>query len=88
MFRTASALLFFFSLTNIVFAEDRSTDSLRLEVTLSSKNEALEIMQDHMRSQLDWRSYFTHRMDVQRRARLSDEKLRGEPSTASADQPQ
>jgi hypothetical protein len=87
MFRTTFTLLFFFSLTNIVFAEDRSTDSLSQEVTSSDKNEALEIMQDHMRSQMDWRSYFTHRMDVQRRARLSGEKLRGEPSTASADQP-
>ena len=85
MFRTTFTLLFFFSLTNIVFAEDRSTDSLSQEVTSSGKNEALQIMQDHMRSQMDWRSYFTHRMDVRRRARLSDEKLWGEPNTASAD---
>ena len=87
MFRITFKLLLFFSLTNTVFAEDRSTASLSQEVTSSGKNEALQIMQDHMRSQMDWRSYFTHRMDVQRRARLAGEKLRGAPSTASADEP-
>ena len=87
MFRTRLTLVLFFSLTSIVFAEDRSTDSVSPEVVSSRKNEALEIMKDHMRSQMDWRSYFTHRMDVQRRTRLSGEKLPEQPSTASATQP-
>ena len=43
------------------------------------EGKALEIMKNHMRSQMDWRSYFTHRMDVQRRARLSGKKLREAP---------
>lgn len=60
------------SLTSIAFADDLSRAS-------GTRSEALEIMQDHMRSQLDWRSYFTSRMDARRRARSSGEKpYRGE----------
>jgi hypothetical protein len=71
-----------FSLSNIVLAEDRSANSVDQYAVSSRNNKALEIMRDHMRSQMDWRSYFTNRMDVQRRARLSEKKLRGQPRTA------
>ena len=83
MFKTTLTLVLVLSLSNIVLAEDRSASAIDQEAVSSGKNNALEIMKDHMRSQMDWRSYFTNRMDVQRRARLSDKKLRREPRTAS-----
>ena len=87
MFRTTLTLVMVFSMTNTVFAADRSANASNQTAVSSSKNEALEIMQDHMRSQMDWRSYFTNRMDARRRVRLSAKKLRDEPSTANADLP-
>ena len=83
MFKTTLTLVLVFSLSNIVLAEDRSASAIDQEAVSSGKNNALEIMKDHMRSQMDWRSYFTNRMDVQRRARLAGKKLREEPRTVS-----
>lgn len=68
------------SLTSIAFADDLSPAS-------GTRNEALEIMQDHMRSQLDWRSYFTSRMDARRRARSSGEKPSGTSRAATGEEP-
>ena len=82
MFKTTLKLVLVLSLSNIVLAEDRSASAIDQEAVSSGNNKALEIMKDHMRSQMDWRSYFTHRMEVQRRARLSGKKLREEPRTA------
>lgn len=87
MFRITLISILAFLVPNIVSAQDRTADSLNQEDVSSTKNEALAIMRDHMRSQLDWRSYFTHRIDVQRRARLSEKKLQGEPRAANVDQP-
>ena len=84
MFRTTLMFILVLSLTNSVFAEDRSEELIGQDVVSSSRNEALEIMQDHMRSQLDWRSYFTNRMDARRRAKSSADALWAEPQAASA----
>ena len=83
MFKTTLTLVLVFSLSNIVLAEDRSANAINQKAVSGGESKALEIMKDHMRSQMDWRSYFTNRMDVQRRARLSDKKLREAPRTAS-----
>ena len=82
MFKTTLTLVLVFSLSNIVLAEDRSASAIDHEAVSGGESKALELMKDHMRSQMDWRSYFTHRMDVQRRARLSGKKLREAPRTA------
>ena len=83
MFKVTLTLVLVFSLTKIVLAEDRPASAINQKALSGGESKALEIMKDHMRSQMDWRSYFTNRMDVQRRARLSGKKLRREPRTAS-----
>jgi len=78
MFRTISTFTLVIALANIACAEDLPADS-------SSKSEALEIMQDHMRSELDWRSYFINRMDAERRAKISGAKVEEAPRAAGLD---
>jgi hypothetical protein len=74
-----------FWLSLVAVAADGPAQSVDGEGMASPSNEALEIMKDHMRSQLDWRSYFTNRMDARRRARAAAEGLRQQPQAASTD---
>ena len=50
---------------------------------VSRDDSARAILEDHMRSELDWRSYFTNRMTVQLRARSAEKHLWQEPRAAS-----
>jgi hypothetical protein len=73
------------SSTGMAFADERTPAPAIGQDVVSDTNDALEIMKDHMRSQLDWRSYFTNRMDARRRANAADQRVRQEPRAASAD---
>ena len=85
MFRTGLMItLALLSASAYATAEEASSaESVGPAVISSSQNEALEIMKEHMRSQLDWRSYFTNRMDATRRASSSGQKMSQEPRAAS-----
>jgi hypothetical protein len=87
MFRTGlMVMLASLSAAGYAAAEEGSSaGSVGPAVIPSSQNEALEIMREHMRSQLDWRSYFTNRMDARRRARSSGQKMSQEPRAASTE---
>ena len=87
MFKTTLTLVLALLLSSTVLAEERFANASDQQVVTSGENEALEIMRDHMRSQMDWRSYFTDRMEVQRRARALNKKLRSEPRAAGVEQP-
>lgn len=66
-------------------AQDTSQTPSVARGASAGTDEALEIMKDHMRSQLDWRSYFTNRMDARRRASAEGDRIRQEPRAADAD---
>lgn len=83
MFRIPSALIMAIALAAPLSADDRPATAFHREDGPDSGNHALEIMKDHMRSQLDWRSYFTDRMDARRRALAERNRLRRQPQAAS-----
>ena len=83
MFRITLTLAFIAGLAANAVADDTSVPPSAPQVQSDSGSEALEIMRDHVRAQMDWRSYFSNRMDVRRRARSAAEQLRSQPSTAS-----
>ncbi len=78
MFKVTRAFILAISLTPIALVT-----TVRADSDTGNNEEALKIMKDHMRSQLDWRSYFTNRMDVRRRARLAGENKQHAPQAAS-----
>jgi hypothetical protein len=73
------------TLAGMAAAADRPPEAGDLEGVSPDNDEALEIMKDHMRSQLDWRSYFTDRMDARRRALAAGKALSSQPQAASAE---
>jgi hypothetical protein len=85
MFRIVSTLSIVFLLATTALADDSPAPTdVRRDVS-GGTDDALEIMKDHMRSQLDWRSYFTDRMDARRRALAARKKLHQQPQAASRD---
>lgn len=83
MFRIASTLSIVFLLAAAALADDGPAQTDTREDVPVGTDDALEIMKDHTRSQLDWRSYFTDRMDARRRTLAAREKLRQQPQAAS-----
>ena len=85
MFRIASTLSIIFLLATTALADDGPARTGSRQDASAGTDDALEIMKDHMRSQLDWRSYFTDRMDARRRALAAGERLRQQPQAASSE---
>lgn len=85
MFRTTLILIAVLSAAGTASAEPRPLSAATGQGTAGGSNEALEIMKDHMRSQLDWRSYFTNRMAARRRASAAEDWIHQGPRAASAD---
>ena len=83
MFRILIALGLIMSLTGIVAADQQPTQPLG-QPGLSTSDDARAILEDHMRSQLDWRSYFTNRRDARARANLAGRSIWEAPRAADS----
>ncbi|MCP5305279.1 MAG: hypothetical protein H6953_07525 [Chromatiaceae bacterium] len=85
MFRNSWIFLLAFVLAGSAFAADRpaNAEPVAQPGEVSRDDSARAILEDHMRSELDWRSYFTNRMAVQLRARSAEKHLWQEPRAAS-----
>ena len=83
MFRTTAIVILASTLVGGAFADGGPALPGDPTAERQRDSEALDIMQDHMRSQLDWRSYFSNRLDVRRRAQSAEAHLRQQSNTAS-----
>lgn len=86
MYRTTLTLIGMLLANGAAFSQEASPAPSVGQSASAGANDALEIMKDHMRSQLDWRSYFTNRMDARRRASAAGDRIRQEPRAADAAQ--
>lgn len=88
MFRVIFASVLTLAMAGQAFGDETATATATATATTTGDqpggSEALEIMRDHMRSQLDWRSYFTNRLAERRRERSANTDLWQQPRQANA----